>query len=307
MGGAKIKAIVPWFGSKRSLGPTIAQELGSHRAYFSLGCGSMADLFAKEPSSHETAVDLHGRLINLALVLQDQETAAELHGRLQDTLCCEEIFECCKWWISAHDPPGIDSLADERCVEDAYNYFIVSWVGRNGVAGTKRIDYQMAVRWTPGGGHGGVRFRSATESIPAWHRRLRQVMILRRDMFDVLPRIDDVAETAMYVDPPYLKGTRGNAEYEHEFNEAPSGSEGLFDRADWDDHRRLAAELRRFEKARVVVSYYDAPRLTELYPDWTKRDCTRQKNLHVQNRRGAAKKDAPEVLLINGPSYAETD
>jgi hypothetical protein len=47
MGGAKIKAIVPWFGSKRSMGPTIAEELGRHRAYFSLGCGSMADLFAK--------------------------------------------------------------------------------------------------------------------------------------------------------------------------------------------------------------------------------------------------------------------
>ena len=30
-----------------------------------------------------------------------------------------------------------------------------------------------------------------------------------------------------------------------------------------------------------------------------------QKNLHVQNRRGSGKKDAPEVLLINGESFAE--
>lgn len=36
-----------------------------------------------------------------------------------------------------------------------------------------------------------------------------------------------------------------------------------------DDHARLAKELLRFKRARVVVSYYDDPRLAELYPDWT--------------------------------------
>jgi len=52
------------------------------------------------------------------------------------------------------------------------------------------------------------------------------------------------------------------------------------------------------------VSYYDAPELAELYPAWTVRKCYRQKNLHVQNRRAEGKCEAPEVLLLNGPSFS---
>ena len=87
-----ITAIAPWFGSKRSLGPTIAEELGPHKAYFDLCCGSMAVLFAKRPSSHETCVDMHGHLTNLAWVLQDEELADALYRRLQRTLCDESVF-----------------------------------------------------------------------------------------------------------------------------------------------------------------------------------------------------------------------
>ena len=46
--------------------------------------------------------------------------------------------------------------------------------------------------------------------------------------------------------------------------------------------------------------------LADLYPAdrWTKRCVHRMKNLHVQNGRGSKRTIAPEVLLINGPSYA---
>ncbi len=286
----KVMAIAPWFGSKRSMGPIIAEELGTHSAYFELCCGSMAPLFAKEPSSHETVVDMHHHLINLSRVIQDGMLGPDLYRRLQRTLCDEAIFERSKQF---HKDNPIVADADMPNVECAYHFFIISWVGRNGVAGTKRYNFQMAVRWTRGGGHGGVRFQSATESLPWWHQRLRNVLILRKDIFDVIPKIDDASNVAVYVDPPYLRGgaRSGSALYEHEFE---SGT-----------HTRLAEALARFQKTRVVVSYYDHPRLDSLYPDWTKRDCHRQKNLHAQNRRGATgKKDAPEVLLINGPSNA---
>ena len=168
---------------------------------------------------------------------------------------------------------------------------------------SQEINYPMAVRWTPGGGHGGVRFRSATESIPLWHQRLRQVIILRRDLFEVLPKIQDVKGVVVYVDPTYLRETRGGAEYVHEFQD-DTGT--IFETED--DHARLAREVGRFEHARVVVSYYDHPRLGRLYEGWTKRNMSRQKNLHVQNlhvqnRRGAGPCVAPEVLVLNGPSY----
>lgn len=71
-----------------------------------------------------------------------------------------------------------------------------------------------------------------------------------------------------------------------------------------DDHTRLAALLRGYRAARVVVSYYDDPRIRRLYDGWTFVSHAMQKNLHCQNGRGARRKDAPEVLIINGPSYA---
>lgn len=292
----KLTAILPWFGSKRTMGQDIATEVGQPSAYFSLCCGSMADLFAKEPSSHETLVDMHGHLMNLGRVLQEDAMAPKLYARLQRTLCGETIFERSRLFYRDH--PTIDD-ADVPNLDCAYHFFLVSWMGRNGVAGTERKDYQMAVRWTPGGGAGGKRFESATESIPWWHQRLRRCLLLRRDIFEVLPKIDDKSNVAMYVDPTYLRETRGGAKYEHEFRDF-TGT----DRENEDDHARLAEALGRFRHARAVVSYYRHPRLERLYPGWTNRDMTRQKNLHVQNHRGAGKQDAPEVLLINGPSYA---
>ena len=72
----KIKALAPWFGSKRNLAPEIVRELGKHRKYDEPFCGSAAVLLAKEPATCETVNDLHGDLINLARVVKDE------------TLCC---------------------------------------------------------------------------------------------------------------------------------------------------------------------------------------------------------------------------
>lgn len=35
----KVTAIAPWFGSKRAMAPTIAEQLGPHRAYLEPFCG----------------------------------------------------------------------------------------------------------------------------------------------------------------------------------------------------------------------------------------------------------------------------
>lgn len=282
----KIKAIAPWFGGKRTLAPVIVEELGQHKAYWEPCCGGLAVIMAKEPSSHEIVNDLHGDVVNLARVIASDE-APKLYERLQRTTHCDALVEEGRALIVNDYQSGRPDL------ERAYWFFVVSWSGRNGVSGTERGNYQMAVRWTSGGGSGSGRFRSATESMPWWHQRLRNVEILRRDLFQVIPRIADEKGTAIYVDPPYLRtGARsGSAKYLYEFVAG--------------DHSSLAAELSRFCQARVVVSYYDEPQLADLYKGWTKRTVYRSKNLHVQNRRGSKKTVAPEVLLLNGPSYAE--
>lgn len=306
MSKAKIKAIAPWFGGKRSMAPEIVKELGKHGQYFEPFCGSMAVLFAKSPSQKETVNDLHGDLINLARVLQNEYWAVRLYDRLQTTLFSEGLLDESRTMLEREFAFTNDTSMDwPRLTERAYWYFLHSWMGRNGTAGTARLDYQIAVRWTKGGGSPTVRFRNAVDSIPWWHERLRNVVILRRDAFSILDRFEDCKETAIYADPPYaaesrskdaIKNGRGG-KYLHEFKHDPDYPESL------DDHARLASILRGYRKARIVVSYYDTPRVRELYDGWTFVSHTRQKHLHAQNGRGARPKEAPEILIVNGPSY----
>lgn len=290
----KIKSIAPWFGGKRSMAPAIVAEMGKHTMYFEPFCGSLAVLFAKPESRNETANDMHGHLINLARVIQDENLRPQLYDDLQSTLYSSDLFNESRLFLKA--VPTVETSA-MPAYGAAYHYFIASWMGRNGVAGTERVNYQKATRWTPGGGSGPTRFRNAVGSIPAWAERLRNVDILCMDGFDLLDRVSDESGVVIYADPPYKQTGRGSARYEHDFSDSKGG---IF--ASHDDHARLSCSLRRFKHARVIVSYYENPDLRELYKGWTFVNHTRQKNLHVQNRRGAGECDAPEILIINGPS-----
>lgn len=275
-----ISAILPWFGGKRTLAPKIVQELGKHSGYWEPFCGSLAVLLAKPESSHETVNDLHGDLINLARVIADDSLYLQLYDRASRVLCDEKRRN-----------ESINALRSSTTpVDRAFHYFVIQWMGRNGFSGTVGCEKSsFAVRWTPNGGHGGQRFASAVNSIPAWHERLRRVTILQRDAFEVIDKINDQPKVSIYVDSPYIVK---NATYEHDFTPA--------------DHKRLAASLARFKEARVVVSYYAHPDLETLYPrnQWTHRDCTMNKGLHNAGKRGTTGKAAPEVLIINGESFA---
>lgn len=285
MNEMKLTSLLPWFGSKRTLAPVIVDLLGPHAYYFEACAGSMSVLFAKEPAHHETVCDLHGALTNLAWVVQKEETGFELFNALQRVSYSDNLYKASKEWLTAFEDSDEPSRLGELFAW-AYHYFLASWMGRNGVSGTARVNYQIATRWTKGGGSGPLRFRNAVDSIPAWFDRLRNVHVLRRDVFDVLPKIEDDDGVAIYADPPYLPDTMtGNGRYIHDFTAA--------------QHAQLANELRRFKKAVVVVSYYDSPRLDQLYPGWVKLDASRQKHLACQNARGQKRTAAPEVILCN--------
>lgn len=287
-----IKAIAPWFGGKRTLAPRIVAELGPHRAYWEPFCGSMAVLLAKEPSTFETVNDLHDDLINLARCIQHPQVGPRLYRQLRRVILDERAFNESGQRVRDELPPL------QRCnvgihPRRAFDYFVTSWFGRNGVAGSSSYNAHFCRRYTKNGGHAGTRWKSAVDSIPAWRRRLRSVTVLSMDGIELLSRIEDAAGVVIYADPPYLvKG----AKYLHDFRDGFMGHEN--------DHERLADVLRRFKKTRVVVSYYEHPGLAALYPRWTRVECPTTKALVSSGRRDAGNNViAPEVLLINGPSY----
>ncbi len=312
----KIRALAPWFGSKRNMAEDIIQELGPHAQFFDPFCGSMAILLSKPKCQKETVNDLHGGLTNLARVIADRESAEELYDRLTRAVVCEGLLKDAQEYLEDEPELGIKDTGEDAYINWAYWYFLASWMARNGVAGTKRMDYQAAVRWTKGGGSPTVRFFSAVNSIPPWHYRMQNVVILQRDAFSIIPRFSDDPDTAIYIDPPYPKETRSGFDdspgkehsYLHEFNHGSGGDNDMF--GGEDDHSKLARMLRGFKKARIVVSTYDCPRYRKLYEGWTFIDHMTKKVLTTQNSRGALQgevyepAEAPELLIVNGESYA---
>lgn len=280
----RITALAPWYGSKRTLAPRIVHQLGPHHSYHEPFCGSMAVLFAKPVCRHEVVNDLNRDLVNVAEVLKSRPLAAELLARLHFTICAEEVYRASREIVLE---PYRGRLGD---VDRAYHAMVTWWMGRNGMAGTKKSRTSFSARFTSKGGSGSVRFRSMVSSVPAFSRRLAGVDVLSRDAIGWIEKIPDEAGTAVYVDPPYLKKA---AEYEHD----------LSDR----DHALLAEALQRFTKARVVVSYYPHERLAELYPaaKWHRVEHSVTKSIRNTNIRPGAATKAVEVLLINGEPFPE--
>ncbi len=298
-------ALAPWYGAKRLLAPAIVAELGRPASYFEPFCGSLAVTFAKPPSRMELVNDLHGDIVNLARVLQDEETAVRLHHRLESVLCCEPLF---RELADSHASSDVLRESIPPDLERAAAFLILSWQGRNGVAGD-RVKPRFSVRWSAEGQGSVDRWRRALRSIPAWCERLRHVQIMQRDGFELLPKIADRPDATIFVDPPYLRSTR-TQNYAVDFAES--------------DHKRLAAALRRFQRCRVVLSQYDAPDLDHLYPGWTKvRVGVRQSlgdaartipaspassvsSSSAVSTASSSRRKPNEVLLINQQSLAPT-
>lgn len=276
---------MPYFGAKRTLAPRIVAELGPHRAYFEVFCGSCAVLMAKPAASMEYVNDLNGDLTNLLLVTADPELSVELFARTRRLLMSEAMFReaADRWKVR-----GRVAMA-EMDLDAAVDYLYTSWVGRNGTVGTESYNQGFAARYTQNGGHAGTRWAAAVDSIPEWHDRLRNVVVLNRDGFGLLEKIEDQAGTVVYCDPPYVEK---GAEYIHDFEAA--------------DHARLAGLLQRFKFARVVVSYYEHEMVRELYHGWTFVECPTSKAMGCGNARGPiGPVEAPEVLIINGESFMD--
>lgn len=281
----KIKAIAPWFGGKRTMAPDIVKQIGPHEVYWEPFCGSMAVLMAKPVCRMETVNDLHRDLINLARVIRDPVAGAMFYRRLRRVWACDDSFRAARGLLLQEGGP-----VGDLDVGRAENYFIQSWLGMSGIAGSLAGEdggRGIARRFTSAGGDSPTRFESAISSIPEWRARMRGIMILNGDAFEIISRIEDKEGTVIYADPPYIEKSEA---YRHDFF--------------GDDHQRLADLLGRFKRTRVVLSYYEHPEIDVMYPTWNKIDCSRSKiisNAGNGEYRGPTK--APEVLIVNGPAY----
>lgn len=267
--GLELHRLAPWFGSKVRLAPRITQELGEHRFYWELFCGSMSVLLSKPQVPYETVNDLHGDLINLARTLRDEPRALRLYRMLRRTLTCEQFHR-----------ESLGVLRSRRKLtplQRAYFFTIASWMGYRGKGGAPltATAFGLQRRAFPA-------FVQLVRQLPSIGRRLRNVRILNRDAIGLAGEIPDEAGVAVYCDPPYLMG---RPIYVHEFE---SG-----------DHARLAEALSRFKRTRVVVSYMPHPLIRKLYKGWAIKRVVRPRRLGATFRRGAPQPHDTEWLIVN--------
>ncbi len=297
-----ISGLVPWFGGKRAMASLIVDQVcWRDGRVFKPGifvepfCGSCAVSLAMPEISTHIVNDLHRDLINLARVLISDRgdeliarakrvlTSSDVFGIAHDR--CVELERC----VEVARPEGVD---DDQ-LEWALCYLISAWLGKGGVAGTSdRSTKAFASRYGPGGGSPAVRWFTLVRSLAALRRRMRTVVVEHTDAIELLGKVHDTPKTAIYCDPPYIGETREHGAYRHDFSDA--GGMTMF--AEQDDHHRLAEALRRFEHARIVLSYEDHPRLGDLYPGWDRVVLDRPKNM--SNTGSSAR--VREVLLVNG-------
>jgi len=98
-------------------------------------------------------------------------------------------------------------------------------------------------------------YLSAVEHLPQFHQRLREVLILKDDVFSVLEKYNQ-PNVMLYLDPPYHPGTRRSARYIVDFTA--------------NQHQQLVDTVLSM-KAKILISGYDHPVYNTLIENgWTK-------------------------------------
>jgi DNA adenine methylase len=258
-----IRPPVKWPGGKRYLAKRIIGHFPEHRVYLEAFGGGASVLLNKKPAEVEVYNDLDQRVTRLFRVLRDQ--GDKFLAKVRFIPYSQVEFE-----TAAVYPTGATDIDMAICD-------FVRW--RQSFGG-KGESWSYTTSRARGGMAGDVNgWWTAIEGLPQVIDRIRRVQILCQPAFDAIPRFDH-PEGLIYCDPPYVHSTReenSRAVYHAEMSD--------------DDHRRLAALLKRC-KAKVVLSGYPSPLYDKLYEGW------RVVTFDIANHAAGGREKAREVECL---------
>lgn len=230
-----------YHGGKWRLAPWIIAQMPEHRVYVEPFGGAASVLMRKPRSKGEIYNELDGSIVNVFRVLRDMKKAEELERLLRLTPFARDEFE------TSYEP----ALSD---IDGAHKTIVRSFMGFSTDATTRGCRTGFRVNKSSGK-LPATEWATYANSISFFTERLRGVVIENRSAFEVIAS-QDHPDTFFFVDPPYLRSTRGNGfkhGYVHEFND--------------NDHRKLALLLRGL-KGRVLLCGYWSNLYEELFSDW---------------------------------------
>lgn len=266
MSTTTVRPPIAYYGSKVRLAAQIAALFPPHTHYVEPFAGSLAVLFAKQPSRLETVNDLDGDLMTFWRVLRDRPDALV-------RVCALTPHSRAERELARHRPDDLDEL------ERARRVWVCLTQGRTGTlrtTGWRHDTADTAHISMPG------RLAGYVSRLEAAAARLRRVSLECRPALDVIAAYGKWRRTLLYVDPPYLATTRTGTNYRHEMHSA-------------DEHRALAEALHDCAATVVISGYacdlYDR----ELYTGWHRYE------LPAATSQGGTWQHRTEVLWSNRP------
>lgn len=200
------RSVLRYFGGKWAIAPWVIQHLPAHRVYVEPFGGAASVLLRKPRSRIEVYNDLDDEVVGVFRVIQQPDTCAALIRLLRRTPYSRAEFELA--FQATADPIERTRRAIIRAFMSFHHEALFN-PGKTTFADARHRtgNSSKAHEWA-----------TYPRSLGAVCRRLRGVIIERRDALDVL-RAQDTADTLFFVDPPYLPATRSRSGYRHELSE----------------------------------------------------------------------------------------
>lgn len=243
-----------YYGGKSRDSEFIVSQFPPHTTFVDVFGGGGAISFAKRPSK----VDVYNDIGNVSVFFKTlRDYGDELYEALYLTpFSREEFFKCVD---SLHKYAGV-SISKQRLLPNEQVDWARSWYtvimesfNHSEKATSWKVDKKVNVA---------SGFATHVEELPRFIERLRGMIIENMDFMRLL-EVYDTPQTLFYLDPPYVRGTRGESArgaYVHEMEIARHGS--MLD--------YLTTKL----KGQAVVSMYPYPMYEEKLKDWRRTSIT---------------------------------
>ena len=246
----KLNCVLKYPGSKWRIVDKLVELIPPHHTYLEPYLGSGAVFFRKAPSDIETINDLDWDVVNLfQCIREDSEKLARL---IMTTPYSRQMYD-----DAFKSDPIMEVLSEGNRFLKACQFLVRCWQGH----GFRSNGYKV-------GWKNDVQGRERMYALWNWYRlpewvieiaeRLRRVQIECSPAIELMERYD-YENVFMYLDPPYLLGTRcgKQKQYKHEMSD--------------DEHEEMLQKA-LISKAKIMISGYASEMYDDMLAGWRRKE-----------------------------------
>lgn len=246
----KLNCVLKYPGSKWRIVDKLVELIPPHHTYLEPYLGSGAVFFRKAPSDIETINDLDWDVVNLfQCIREDSEKLARL---IMTTPYSRQMYD-----DAFKSDPIMEVLSEGNRFIKACQFLVRCWQGH----GFRSNGYKV-------GWKNDVQGRERMYALWNWYRlpewvieiaeRLRRVQIECSPALELIVRYD-YENVFMYLDPPYLLGTRSGKQkqYKHEMSD--------------EEHEEMLQKA-LISKAKIMISGYASEMYDDMLAGWRRKE-----------------------------------